>query len=221
MRRAPAALLFALAPAACEPGPPDEPSYQVDVLPILAASCIRCHGGPALGGAPLEPRLDSFSDLADFAPGDPLAELPIGGASRYALAIAVRVRDPDSPMPPRFPLDGWQAEILERWVDAGGGRGAPRPGNRPPEIAIERVTRTGSRIAVRARVADPDGDVVAGTLRAMAGGGSPLVGAVRSGTVDLVWDPANVAPGTYPLVAFLDDGAEVHAVPAGEIEVQP
>jgi hypothetical protein len=221
MRSAPAALLLALAPAACEPGPPGEPSYQADVLPILAASCIRCHGGPALGGAPLEPRLDSFADLADFAPGDPLAEVPVAGASTYAFAIAVRVRDPDSPMPPRFPLDDWQAQILERWADTGGGRGAPRPGNRPPEIAIERATRTGGRIAVRARVSDPDGDVVAGTLRAMVGGGRPLVGAVRSGTVEVLWDPATVAPGTYPLVALLDDGAEVHEVAAGTIEVGP
>jgi hypothetical protein len=63
--------------------------------------------------------------------------------------------------------------------------------------------------------------VVAGTLRAQIGAGRPLVGAVRSGVVDLLWDPANVAAGTHPLFAFLDDGAEVHVIPAGEIEVQP
>jgi hypothetical protein len=200
---------------------PDAPSYQADVMPILAASCIRCHGGPPLGGAPASLRLDSYGDLAAADPQDPRVEIPLGGAATYAPVIALRVASSEAPMPPRFPLDDWQVEVLERWAQTGAGRGAPRPGNRPPAIEIEDVTAAGGALAIRARVTDPDGDVVAGTLRASIGAARPLVGAVRSGVVELTWIPANVSPATYPLIALLDDGAAVHEVPAGSIILAP
>jgi hypothetical protein len=217
--------LAALALPACTADAPASPSYQRDVAPILAANCLRCHGAPALGGASAGLRLDSYSDLAVPDPRDPAAERPILGAATYAAAIALRAADPVSPMPPRFPLDDWQVEVLERWAAAGAPRGAPRPGNRPPAISIEDVTSAGGALAIRARVTDPDDDVVAGTLRVVAGtgggAGRPLVGAVRSGLVDLTWSPASVPPGTYPLVALLDDGAAVHELDAGSITVPP
>ena len=189
--------LLLLALSACTAEAPASPSYQLDVMPILAANCLRCHGAPALGGAPAELRLDSYGDLAAPDPRDPAAEVPIVGAATYAAAIALRAADPANPMPPRFPLDDWQIEVLERWAAAGGA------------------------LAIRARVSDPDGDVVAGTLRVIAGAGRPLVGAVRSGSVDLTWSTASMSPGTYPLVALLDDGAAVHELPAGSITVTP
>jgi hypothetical protein len=215
--------LGALALGACEPGVPDAPSFQTDIMPILAASCVRCHGGPPIGGAPPSPRLDSYADLADHDLVDPFVELPIGGAATAADRIAARVRNSDSPMPPRFPLDDWQADVLARWAELGAPRGAPRPGNRPPQIEILRIAPAGAGQALRVRVSDPDGDLVAGTLRAITINGAfrPLVGAVRSGELELVWQDANLAEGVYPLVAFLDDGAEVHEVPAGQIEVLP
>lgn len=211
----------ALALGACEPGVPDAPSFQTDVMPILAASCVRCHGGPPIGGAPPSPRLDSYADLADHDLVDPFVELPIGGAATAADRIAVRVRNSDSPMPPRFPLDDWQADVLARWAELGAPRGAPRPGNRPPEIEILRIAPAGAGQALRVRVSDPDGDLVAGTLRAIDGASRPLVGTVRSGELELVWQDGNLAAGVYPLVAFLDDGAEVHEIPAGQVEVLP
>jgi hypothetical protein len=220
MRRASLSLALA-ACTACTPEVPAAPSYQADVMPILAANCIRCHGGPPLGGAPRAFRLDSYADLAAPDPAGPPGEVPIAGAAAYAAAIALRVRDPDRPMPPRFPLDDWQIEVLERWAAIEAPRGTPRPGNRPPSIALERVTTAGGAVSVRVRVGDPDGDVVAGTLRAQVGAEQRLVGAVRSGIVELAWVPAGVGPGTYPLVASLDDGAEVHQIPAGEIAVPP
>jgi hypothetical protein len=213
------ALLLLL--AACAPEVPDAPGYQADVMPVLAANCLRCHGAPALGGAPAALRLDAYADLAAVDPADPAAEVPIGGAATYAAAIALRVANPDAPMPPRFPLDDWQIELLERWAQAGAPRGAPRSGNRPPAIAVEDVTSAGGALAIRVRVTDPDGDPVGGVLRLDAGAGQPLVGPVRSGVVDLTWTPANVTPATYPLIAFLDDGAEVHELPAGSITVPP
>jgi hypothetical protein len=206
---------------ACTADAPAAPSYQRDVAPILAANCLRCHGAPALGGAPAGLRLDSYGDLAAPDPRDPAAELPIFGAAAYAPALALRAADPDRPMPPRFPLDEWQIEVLERWAAAGAPRGAPRPGNRPPAIEIEEVTAAAGALAVRARVTDPDDDVVAGTLRIVAGAGRPLVGPVRSGQVDLAWFTAGVSPGTYPLVALLDDGAAIHELDAGSITVPP
>lgn len=209
------------APAACAPDVPGELSFQADVMPILAASCVRCHGGPALGGAPDRFRIDTYGDLAALDPRDPAAEVQLGGAATYAAAIAARVASADAPMPPRVPLDDWQIELLAKWAADGAPRGAARPGNRPPAIELEIAPAAGGALAIRARVTDPDGDVVAGALRARTGTGDRLVGAVRSGELALAWTPAGVPPGTYPLVALLDDGATVHEVPAGSITVAP
>jgi hypothetical protein len=200
---------------------PDAPSYQADVMPILAASCLRCHGAPAIGGAPSRLRLDSYADVAAPDPANPHGEIEIAGAASSAPLIALRVRDPDRPMPPRFLLDDWQLEVLERWAGAGAPRGAPRPGNRPPAIAIEEVIDGGAVLGLRVRVSDPDGDVVAGSLRAVIGADRQLVGAVRSGVLGLLWVPVAVPPGTYPLAASLDDGAAVHELEAGSITVSP
>lgn len=125
-----ALLLF----AACAPAVPDEPSFQQHVAPILAANCIRCHGTPAIGGAPSTFRLDLYADAA-FS------------AQRSATRTAA------GEMPPRFALDDYQIETLARWAELGAPRGLPNPGNRPPTAMIV------DGVIV---VEDPDGDVVGG-----------------------------------------------------------
>ena len=135
---------------------PETPSFQTDVLPILAANCVRCHGYPAIGGAPPEFRLDSYDEIEG-----------VFGAAALASSIPPRLVDEAAPMPPRFPLDDDQIAILENWA-RDPVRGAARPGNRAPSVVIEDGL---------VRVEDPDGDLVTGTLRS----GDFVVAPLRSG----------------------------------------
>lgn len=198
--------------AACAPSVPDEPSFQEHVAPILAANCLRCHGYPAIGGAPEDIRLDSFEDL-------PLSDDPadtITGAGSLASSIADRVSSSDAPMPPRFGLDDYQIETLVNWAKTGT-RGAPRPNNQPPVVSA-----TLNGLIVSVRVDDPDDSIVAGQLRLEGPVGNRFVGLVRTGTLRFEMDPALVAmAGTYRLVASVDDGAAVHEIDAATFEVTP
>ncbi len=223
-------LLASFVLLACTPDVPANPSFQQDILPILAANCIRCHGAPTLGGAPTDFRLDTFDDLAitegESRPepvcggdlSDPAAEVVICGAKSKAGRIAVRIADEAQPMPPRFALDEFQIETLQKWAE-GAERGAPREGNHVPSVTIEDTSRNGAFVTVRARIADVDRDLVTGSLRAQVGSTQHLVGVVRSGLVELTWDTTGIAPGDYPLVANVDDGAQVHVLGLGTITV--
>ncbi|HSK02661.1 MAG TPA: hypothetical protein VK932_15525 [Kofleriaceae bacterium] len=203
---------------ACTADVPPAPSFQQHVMPILAANCVRCHGYPAIGGAPPGFRLDSYEDVAiDDA-------TTVAGAGAYAALIAVRVRDEARPMPPRFALDEPQIETLERWA-AGAlagelpPRGEPRPGNRAPLVAIEDLSRSGNVLTIVLRVDDPDGDLVAGELRVQLPGVERVIGPVRSGRVELAWNTAFVGDGSYPLAARVDDGAMPISIDLGQITV--
>ncbi len=168
---------------ACAPDVPSTPSYQQDVQPILAASCVRCHGVPAIGGAPESLRLDSYADLAGI------------GAASFRGGIIARVSDETRPMPPRFPLGDWEIDVLQRWVDTGGGRGEPRPDNHPPTATI--VARDASSVTID--VGDADADVVGGALLV----NDVVVGPLSSGRTTLA------APSGDVLRVQLDDGAAV------------
>lgn len=205
------ALLLAI--AACAPSVPDAPSYQLHVAPILAANCLRCHGYPAIGGAPEDIRLDSFEDLPL---SDDLDDTILGAAS-LASSIADRVASSDSPMPPRFGLDGYQIETLANWAETGGMRGAPRPNNQQPV-----VTASLNELVVSIRIDDADDSTVAGQLRLEGPSGNRFIGLVRTGTLSFEIDPALVAAaGSYRLVASVDDGAAVHVIEAAAFEVAP
>jgi hypothetical protein len=216
---------------ACTADVPDSPSFQLHVMPILAAHCVRCHGDPPIGGAPSEFRLDVYGDVVvregrprepdfdgqcGFEPAD--AEAVVCGAATYAQTIALRVGGDSNPMPPRFPIEDHQVETLRRWADTAE-RGAPRAQNHVPTVVVVDAAQTGAALALRIRTADDDHDLVVGELRATVGGVPRLVGVVRNGVVDLVWDTTGIAPGTYPIVAHLDDGAMVHQVAAGQVVI--
>ncbi|MGE0548352.1 MAG: hypothetical protein AB7R00_14905 [Kofleriaceae bacterium] len=203
----------------CEPDAPASPSFQVDVLPILAANCVRCHGAPTLGGAPTAFRLDRFEDtvIVDGVPGpelcgetpvDPSHRVVLCGAASMAGLVAARLRDEFYPMPPRFPLEEHQIETLERWAESPG-RGEPRVNNHPPALELLATQQVGTNVQIRIAVTDPDRDLVTGTLRVDIAGQSRFVSELRSGTLDVTWNATGVAPGNYSLIVELDDGSAV------------
>jgi hypothetical protein len=216
------AIVIVLVLVGCVSDVPDTPSFQLDVMPILAANCVRCHGDPRLIG-PAGMRLDSYRDVVvdDAGPGLGDDEV-VAGAATLAPLIATRILDDVAPMPPRFGLDGRRRDVLIAWW---GGRelgdppprGEPRPGNRSPQITIEVVGRDATSVSIGYELHDPDGDLVAGELR-FADGSRRLIGPLHSGRGELVLDTAGLS-GTYPVFALADDGAEVHELAAGEIDV--
>ncbi len=212
---------------ACGPEAPVSPSFQQDVLPIMAANCVRCHGFPAIGGAPPEFRLDSFGDVT-VTDGEPAVgcgsvevgtQLVICGSATYAPLIPARLRGEDRPMPPRFPLDEYERETLENWA-ADPIRGMPRANNALPTIVVDDIVQTGALVTLQARVTDLDGDLVTGTVHALVAERERVIGSVRSGVLQLAWDTTTIPAGAYPLVAQLDDGAEVHVTNLGTITIE-
>lgn len=190
----------------CSAEVPETPSFQVDVMPILAANCVHCHADPVIGGAPLNLRLDSYDS-----------------ASKYAELVKARVVPGavPGPMPPRFPLDDDQVETLVRWVDQGAMRGAPRPANRMPTITVEAVGRQGTTVELAVAIDDADGDLVTGEIYARGGATERFVGAVRSGQLVLAWDVQMLPGSAIELVAKLDDGASIETYELGTVEVAP
>jgi mono/diheme cytochrome c family protein len=210
--------------AACAPDVPDAPSYQQHVAPILEANCVRCHGVPAIGGAPPTLRLDAFGDHERPTRDGRGIELVVGAAVSSSLSAARVASGID---PPRFPIDDYQIETLERWAALGAPRGEPNPGNRPPVAAVESVLQSieedGLEIRVRYLidlvVGDPDRDVVGGALYVQRGATRLPIGLLRSGPNDIAWETTSIAPGTYDLEAVLDDGGVEASISLGTIDV--
>jgi hypothetical protein len=198
----------------CSPALPDEPSFQQHVAPILAANCVRCHGAPAIGGAPPGFRLDMLGSFEQPVRGR--IEL-VAGAALYAAESAHRAAAGD--MPPRFPLDDYQIEILERWAALDAPRGAPNPGNREPFVGSWMIQPAAGTYLIDIEIRDPDPDVVGGVLFARGVTQTVALGALRSGPNALRWDTTTSPVGSYAIEAILDDGGVEVTVPLDEILV--
>ncbi|MBP9088899.1 MAG: hypothetical protein KBG15_22435 [Kofleriaceae bacterium] len=227
-----AALAFASAAAsvACTADVPSTPSFQQDIMPILAANCVRCHSYPTLGGAPEYFRLDVFGDVI-VRDGRPrtVEEGPCGltpteaqgvlcGAASLAGISASRAGSDNRPMPPRFRMEDHQIATLDVWAQLPQ-RGEARPGNHVPTATIVQIPATGRVLQLEVTVADEDRDLVVGELWIDVGGIEKFVGAVRSGTHTIEWLSTGAPVGTYAVIARLDDGALVHDVPAGQLTI--
>jgi hypothetical protein len=212
--------------AGCLGDVPAEPSFQADVLPILAASCVRCHAYPSIGGAPSEFRLDSHDDtvIDEGDPQDPLDDVRLFGVAYLAATIVDRVGKDE--MPPTFPLEDVPRETLLAWArsvplppDPPAPR-QPRPGNVMPVIAVDATGRAGTDVLVRYQLDDADGDLVVGELRLRGAGVDRLVVPIRAGRDEVRWAPGTTAPGSYALVARVDDGGGWLEVPAGSLVLE-
>ncbi len=215
--RAPASLLVVLVAGCAVDAPPDEPSWQLDVMPILAANCVRCHGYPESGLAPPGLRLDSFAStlLAN--------DQTISGAAASALDLWKRTRGGDAglmlPMPLGRRLDDHEARVLRNWAGLVDGsmvapRGPGRPDNREPSLILVEVDRAAGVITYDYELRDPDRDLVVGSVlgaRLNADGqlGVGVIGDLVSGRGSFTWDTRSLPPGTYDVVARLDDGADI------------
>ena len=105
--------------AAHEPGegPPaaEVPDFVRDVQPILAMSCVRCHGPNVTKGLL---RLDSHEGLLEG--GDSGDVIVLGEAEASLLYKKLRSANPKVRMPQEGdPLAPEQIESLRRWIDAG------------------------------------------------------------------------------------------------------
>lgn len=99
---------------------PDErmsPDFAADVLPILSAHCIKCHGSDAREGGL---RLDSRSDLLQRNDSG-IPAITAGDSSTSELIRRITSPDEDVRMPPEGDsLTAGEVQTLRRWIDAGG-----------------------------------------------------------------------------------------------------
>ncbi len=210
------AIIALSAQAGCAPEVPSEPTWVDDVRPILVANCVRCHSVPPLGGAPGGFRLDAYGaespEEAD-ATGEPYGARLMDGL--------ITARTEAKTMPPRLSLTGRQIEVLAAWQQAGSPRGV-RADNRAPEISIV-PERDGPQVVLAYTIEDPDEELVTGSLFADPGDGERLLVSVElfSGRGEIGWSTDAIEPGSYDLVAELDDGSGVVEVDAGSVEVTP
>ncbi|HVV84125.1 MAG TPA: hypothetical protein VHE35_13715 [Kofleriaceae bacterium] len=206
------------AAAGCEPSAPANPSWQVDVMPILAARCVRCHGYPNLEGAPHDLRFDSYDDVQVEAP--PARKWQ--GAGLAAFDIEGRIQAKERPMPPRFGLDPWELDTLLAWTSQGTvqvppPRGAPRPDNQPPVLALQELGRDATTVTLAYDLHDPDGDLVVGQLCEEDGDTCVFVAPLQSGHGEVRLDTTTFTP-PVTLRAKLDDGAGELDQAAGLVE---
>ena len=213
-----AALAIGIVLAACEsPTPPDRPSWQVDVMPLFAANCVRCHAYPFRGDGATALRLDSFDD-SELADGNIAT-----GASKSVQAIFRRTHDiallpGQQVMPPDRPLDELELAVVRNWANLGNGehaiRGPGHPDNHPPTITLTEVARDAASVTFSYVVEDADGDLV---VAAVIGPrfkldkleSETVIGNATTGRGMFTWDITDVPAGDYTLSAKLDDGADV------------
>ena len=93
----------------------DDAFFETRIRPVLASSCIECHGPrKASGGL----RLDSREGIVKG--GDSGAALEPGNPDTSLLVRAVRREvDAEIKMPPEKPLSKQAVEDLSRWIEAG------------------------------------------------------------------------------------------------------
>ena len=200
--------LLSLVLAACASAPAT-PTWQGDVLPVMAANCVKCHGYPAEFGAPAGFRLDVLEDSTTI---DPTTGWYVHGAQTMYFRIAERVKD--GSMPPSLPLTGADADILINWAaEAVDGNKvqdsftAPPPrtgraGDRAPTIALATSSTPGQ---LDYTIDDPDHDLVEGTLSI---GGVVIAQHLRAGRGSVPIDLSAVTAGAGQVIdALLDDGS--------------
>ena len=103
--------------------PTDEAFFESKVRPVLAGTCVKCHGpGKASGGL----RLDSRAALIRGGKSGRVVDLD--DPSESLLLQAVRRAEDVKAMPPDKALSPSAVEDLRRWIESG----APWPRRSSP-----------------------------------------------------------------------------------------
>ena len=201
--------------AGCTESAPSAPTWIDDVRPILAANCVRCHGLPAIAGAPGTFRLDKYGDT--LLPDGTV----VSGAAGVAFIIGFRAGDKGD-MPPDYPRPDWQRDTLLNWNTTGVALG-DRADNAPPELIVAEgatidVPGSGS---LPYEVTDADGDLVDGQLIARPTTGDDIVlsADLRSGRGVATYDTPVLPDGSYELLAVLTDDLVTVEVSFGSVSV--
>ncbi len=88
--------------------------FEAEVLPVLRAHCLTCHGGDKTRGG-----LQLTSREALLQGGDHGPAVSLDKPDESLLLRAVRHQDPKMPPPPREKLAAAQIDALARWVKMG------------------------------------------------------------------------------------------------------
>jgi hypothetical protein len=201
MSRAGAIVL--LLAAACAPATAGDPTWLADVRPILVANCVRCHGYPAIGGAPSTFRLDVYEDTT-------IDGRLVRGAAFMDDFIAARASDLED-MPPRgVELSPRQKDVLAAWPGEPPALGS-RAGNRPPTATLLSQQAVSELAELVIAVDDPDGDLVFGEVA-----GVPLRPGRQTVELDLRGRPGGEV---VRLEAELGDGEITTTVDLGSVTV--
>jgi Protein of unknown function (DUF1549)/Protein of unknown function (DUF1553)/Planctomycete cytochrome C len=98
-----------------EPKPEDVAFYEKEVVPILQAHCLNCHGGQAKikGGLRLTGRADMLKG------GDTGPAVNLEKPAESLILKAINQVDDDLKMPPKGKLPPAQIEVLTKWVNRG------------------------------------------------------------------------------------------------------
>ncbi|MEZ4368590.1 MAG: hypothetical protein R2939_20265 [Kofleriaceae bacterium] len=219
-----AAMAAAVGACAVEDAPA-EPSWQVDVMPLVAAKCIRCHGYPFRGGGTRPDgtprstalRLDAFADV-ELADGNVATGAAKSIQAIFRLTHDIALRPDQRVMPPDRPLGDYELAVIRNWAALGNGevavRGPGHPDNAAPTLTVTEGARAAGAIEFAYELADADGDLVVGEVRGprMIDGeleAAAVIGNLSAGRDTFAWDVTGLAAGSYPIWARLDDGADV------------
>jgi hypothetical protein len=219
MRHALMLCAMAALAAGCAPDVPDEPTWTEDVRPIVIGNCTRCHSPPPIGGAPAIVRFDKYDDEDRDDDGTP----DVFGARSSAMTMATRVEGEE--MPPDFPLNSRQIDVIVAWADSGAQEGPPVEGNQAPTMELlGEFEPDGDFMVAPYRIDDPDFDLVTGRVDADPDGDGPVVPVtfdLFSGQSQIVWDISEVPAGSYELAAEIEDGSATETIDLGSVNVGP
>jgi hypothetical protein len=112
----------ALAPAACGPVVPANPTWAEDIRPLMVARCIRCHDGTGHVD-PATTMSTQVLSAALVAYNFNYATLPdpLGGLATLRTLGPKSVRGPIAggprmPPPPAEKLEDWEIQLLDNWA---------------------------------------------------------------------------------------------------------
>src|SRR5436305_96778 len=110
----PVALALAVVPAvSAEPPPAKAPRFEQDVMPVLAARCLKCHGSAAKPKAGLDLRTK-----AGLLKGGQSGPALVPGSAEKSLLFQM-VHKGEMPPQGNPKLTDAQVDLLRRWIDAG------------------------------------------------------------------------------------------------------